>query len=88
LIPERAAKWMVFPGGGCGQAGGKSLLAGRRVVGQDEGGKLDLKMKVLVAEDAATRRKIMHNYLQQRGLENTAPFDEDILPRSIFWLKK
>lgn len=85
MITERAPEGS--PGGGCGQAGGKPPLAGRRVLTQDKGGKLGLKLKVLVLEDAATMRK-MRNYLKQRGLENTAPFDEDILPRAIFWLKK
>lgn len=53
----------------------------------DKSGKLGLKLKVLMVEDAPTMRKIIRDYLKQTGLENTAFPDDDILPQAIFGLK-
>ena len=51
-------------------------------------GNHNLKIKVLVVDDKATIRKIISNYLKEKGLKNTAPTDDDIMPQAIFWLKK
>ena len=55
---------------------------------QDQSGKLDLKMKVLVVDDSAARRKIMRNYLKKRGLGDIVLAADEILPQAIFWLRK
>jgi chemotaxis response regulator CheB len=47
-----------------------------------------VNLKVMVVADSATMRKVIRNYLQQRGLENFVLAADDILPQAIFWLKK
>ena len=88
LITEGALAEYSSPGCGCGQAGERPLLGRRRAVSTSKSGKLDFKMKVLVVDDRATLRKIMRSYLRKNGLKKSARPEENILPRTIFWLKK
>jgi hypothetical protein len=79
---------MFSPGRGCGQAGGKSPLARRRVVTQSKIGNPKFKLKVLVVDDSATKCKIICNYLKRNGLKQPTNPDDDILPQAVFWVKK
>jgi hypothetical protein len=88
LIPERALGGWFFPHRGCGQAGGKTPWAGRRVVAESKIINPNPKMKVIMVEDNASMRKIIRNYLKRNRLENTAPLNNGLLPQAIFWLKK
>lgn len=81
MIPERTAEGCFFPGKNCGQAGEKPPLAGRRVLTQDKSDRLGLKLKVLVVADTAAWRKMIRNYLKQKGLKNTAPLTKTLCPR-------
>jgi len=49
---------------------------------------LDLKMKIMVADDNRGLRKILRNYFQKNWLKKSVPLNDNILPRAIFWLKK
>lgn len=88
LIPDGALAGDPSPGCGCGQAGGNPLLVGRNVVSQSKGDKPDVKIKVFVVDDRATKRKMMRNYLRKNGIKKSGRLDENILPQAIFWLKK
>jgi hypothetical protein len=57
------------------------------VLNESRGDKSDFKIKVMVVEKAATRRKIIGNYLKPKGLGNSVP-EGSFLPQAIFWLKK